>query len=205
MSGNITTIGKKSFYGIDKVRSITIENDLTSIGEESFNGMTKLKTVVYTGARIPECGNNIFPTNELLTKIRVKTSTTFTNGQMFGNKEISKEIIENGKNGETVRYFIDTTVNMMMYGKGIMGTVTITNANEVKNVEIDEGITTITTVMQQFKEMITCKLPNGIITIEAQSYKECTKLTSIIIPSSVISIGNNCFYGCSSIQEINVD
>ena len=41
--------------------------------------------------------------------------------------------------------------------------------------------------------------------IPAETFRGCTSLVSITIPSNVISIGNGAFYGCSNLSEIIID
>ena len=40
--------------------------------------------------------------------------------------------------------------------------------------------------------------------IRAGAFKNCSLLTSIVIPNSVTSIGNNAFYGCSKLKTVNI-
>ena len=49
------------------------------------------------------------------------------------------------------------------------------------------------------KEII---LPNTIITIGEKAFAECSSLETIEIPKSVISIGRHAFYKCASLEEI---
>ena len=109
--------------------------------------MTVLKTFVYMGNGIPQCGDNVFPLNNgMIDKARIKL-TLQTDLTTLSNLPISKEIIENGKNGETVRYFIDTTGNLMMYGKGAM----LVNLDKIlKRVQLLP--TTLTTKLKRLKK-----------------------------------------------------
>lgn len=52
---------------------------------------------------------------------------------------------------------------------------------------------------------ITCwgkKYP--VTELEDKCFYNCTSLTSITIPSSVIYLGYSCFYGCSSLHSVNI-
>ena len=46
------------------------------------------------------------------------------------------------------------------------------------------------------------KIPNGVVTIDNQAFQGCTSLESIIIPSSVTSMGGNAFGWCTSLKNI---
>ena len=47
-------------------------------------------------------------------------------------------------------------------------------------------------------------IPNDVIYIGDEVFKDCTTLQNINIPDSVILIGNEAFSGCSSLQNINI-
>ena len=47
-------------------------------------------------------------------------------------------------------------------------------------------------------------IPNGVTSIGAYTFNDCTSLTSVSIPNSVTSIGGNAFRGCSSLTSITI-
>ena len=47
-------------------------------------------------------------------------------------------------------------------------------------------------------------IPEGVETIGANAYSNCSGLTSVTIPSSVTSIGNSAFSGCTSLESITL-
>ena len=60
-----------------------------------------------------------------------------------------------------------------------------------------------------FNKMIQgCKttvIPSSVTSLEDYCFFKCDSLTSITIPSSVTSLGESCFAGCSSLESITVD
>lgn len=40
--------------------------------------------------------------------------------------------------------------------------------------------------------------------IDEEAFRDCTQLTSVELPNSIVSIGRNAFYGCSGMQTINL-
>ncbi len=51
--------------------------------------------------------------------------------------------------------------------------------------------------------LTTIVLPNSLSTIDSSAFSGCTSLTSITIPDSVTSIGEDAFYGCTSLTRFN--
>ncbi|MBQ0136258.1 MAG: leucine-rich repeat domain-containing protein, partial [Oscillospiraceae bacterium] len=47
-------------------------------------------------------------------------------------------------------------------------------------------------------------IPNSVTSIGDQAFYGCTNLPGIVIPNSVTSIGIQAFYGCSSLTNIKV-
>lgn len=47
-------------------------------------------------------------------------------------------------------------------------------------------------------------IPNSIIYIGREAFRDCSGLTSITIPDSVTRIGERAFYGCSGLMNINI-
>ena len=48
------------------------------------------------------------------------------------------------------------------------------------------------------------KLPGDITAIAGEAFKDCKRLTSVVIPDSVTSIGYSAFYGCSKLTSVNI-
>lgn len=47
-------------------------------------------------------------------------------------------------------------------------------------------------------------IPEGVEIIEANTFRECTSLKSVTIPSSVTKIESNAFYGCTALTSIEL-
>ena len=52
--------------------------------------------------------------------------------------------------------------------------------------------------------MTSITIPNSVTSVGDQAFDECTGLTSITIPNSVTSIGDVAFYNCSSLTSITI-
>ena len=52
--------------------------------------------------------------------------------------------------------------------------------------------------------LTTIVLPNSLSTIDSSAFSGCTSLTSITIPDSVTSIGSSAFYNCTSLTSVAI-
>lgn len=56
-------------------------------------------------------------------------------------------------------------------------------------------------------DMVIPELVNGVkvVAIDAGTFKDCTDLTGISIPSSVVYSGQGAFYGCTSLKKLRLE
>lgn len=63
----------------------------------------------------------------------------------------------------------------------------------------------VNTPWQRFKnEIRAVELPDGLSSVGAHAFSECSGLESIRIPDSVSSIGEHAFYGCSQLSSVQI-
>ena len=89
--------------------------------------------------------------------------------------------------GENVRYnFILSNGTLEISGSGNMNNYSLPNSDAP---------------WYSYKSFIeTVVIDDGVTSIGAFAFYECTGLTSISIPDSVTSIGQGAFYGCTGLQ-----
>ena len=63
----------------------------------------------------------------------------------------------------------------------------------------ESGIELLLGAFEQCKNLTYIKLPNDMKYIYADDFKNCTKLREVVMPDNIQRIGENAFYGCSSI------
>lgn len=77
--------------------------------------------------------------------------------------------------------------------------------NDIKSVSFPEGMTTIGAY--SFKEcsaLTGIHLPNSVTEIGERAFSDCTSMTSVVIPDGVQSIGDYAFAGCSNLASVKI-
>lgn len=74
----------------------------------------------------------------------------------------------------------------------------------IKEVEVKEGITSISNVCDTIRELTKVTLPTGLTEIGDNAFCYCIKIESISIPETVTKLGESAFQSCSTLTEIEI-
>ena len=103
------------------------------------------------------------------------------------------------------------TEDVFYYDTNGVSTITITgyegSASELVIPDTIDGYTVTkigAEVFQKNTNLSTVTLPSGLVSIGSYAFYECTNLKSIVIPDAVTSIGTEAFYGCSSLASVEL-
>ena len=79
------------------------------------------------------------------------------------------------------------------------------NIDNVKNIEIGDGIEKIGDyAFYSCSQLVKIIIPNSVISIGDATFRNCGNLTSITIPDNVTSIGSMAFHRCSKLTSIKI-
>ena len=79
------------------------------------------------------------------------------------------------------------------------------NGEEVKDLIIPEGVTTISNyAFSGCSGLTSVEIPNSVTSIGDEAFSHCSSLTSVEIPNSVTKIGDRAFMDCSSLTSIEI-
>ena len=176
---SVTSIGSYAFQSCTGLTSITIPNSVTSIGNDAFNGCTGLTSVVI-GNSVTSIGEWAFYYCKGLKTVINLSNLTFSKGSTdYGYVAYYADKVYNAPNGSIEGDFIfgkPNDVNTLLYYLG--------NATEL-------------TLPANYK--------GGNYTIGANVFKGNTTITSITIPNSVTSIGNDAFNRCTGLEKVCIN
>ena len=228
----MTTIGESAFYD-SGLESITIPNSITSIGEEAFRDTnltsitipssvtsidrmafyhynSKLESVIFeNGSQLTTIGEMAFSGNKI-TSITIPSSVTSIGQWAFTGNKITNLTIPNSVTSIGSGAFRGTT-NLYYYGSA--GTSTEKWGAKYRNPYFDGDFIytdSTKTVLQGYTGSSTSVIiPSSVTTIGESAFSDLSSptgspITSVTIPSSVTSIGKSAFEECRNLTSITI-
>ena len=211
---SVKSIGDDAFRDCKALQSIVIPNSVTSIGEEAFSDCKALQSIVVPNS-VKSIGNEAFKDCKSLQSIVIPNSvTSIGDGAFWGCESLQSIVIPNSVRSIGDDAFYDCTSLQSIV---IPESVTSIGANPFVN----SGVRSIVShskfftvdreaLYDQKKKLLIAYfskgyhfvIPNSVTNIGDDAFWGCTSLQSIVIPNSVTSIGDYAFSLCKSLQSI---
>ena len=196
--------------GATSLSKIEIPNSVTLIENQAFLNCTSLETV-YLGSKLTQIGSSVFTGCDNLSSIYCKGvtppsySTGFTNDiYLYCQLYIPLGASSNYKSNSPWNNFWNITEDADCIAEFTIDNIKyeVVSGNSIKVV----GNTIVETTELIIPEMVEYhSISYNVIGIADNSFENCKKLTSITIPKTVTSIGNDAFNGCSSLQSVFIE
>ena len=205
---SVTTIGACAFLRCESLTSITIPNSVTSIGNYAFSccsGLPVENNLRYADTYLVEA------VDKTLSTYSIKEGTKWIGDEAFLDCESLTSItIPNSVTSIRYAVFWNTGIyndkskweNNVLYIDNclIEANRSISGAYSIKeNTQLIAG-----GAFEDCHHLTSITIPNSVTSIGEQAFYGCSDLISITIPNSVKSIGNYAFYGCSDLISITI-
>jgi hypothetical protein len=178
-------------------RTYTIPSSVTSI-DGAFLNCSRLTSVTIPPS-VTVIGDRAFQNCTSLTSITIPSSVTSIGDWAFYHCNSLTSI--------AIPSSVTSIKIEALNGCSSLTSITVDNRNpayaSVDGVLFDKNIRTIITYPAG-KTARTYTIPSSVVSIGNSAFRGCSRLTSVTIPSSVTSIGYTAFYECSSLASITI-
>ena len=184
---SVTSIGSSAFSQCSNLISITIPYGITTIENDTFSYCTKLSSIIIPDS-VTSIGKSAFSACDNLKNIAIPNSVTTIGDDAFHSCRnlttiaFPDSVTSIGADAfSETAYFNDDSnwVDNVLY----MGNHLVSAKKSISGI---------------------CRIKDGTEYIVASAFSDCTNLTGITIPNSVITIGNNAFYRCSNLNGVYI-
>ena len=195
LPNSIKKIGDSAFFGCTSLTSIKIPNSVTSIGEYAFYECESLTSVEMSNS-VESIGYGAFHGCSSLESITLPFV-----GAKAGVKDSDTYQYPFGYIFGTSSYTGSYSVKQDYYGSSTSSTTSSTYyiPSSLKSVTIKGG-NILYGALRNCSSLTSIVIPNSVTSIGYRAFSGCSSLTSVVIPDSVTSIGEYAFSGCYSLQ-----
>ena len=216
MPRGVHTLGDNAFSGCSRLEYIYLPDGLQSIGEDCFDGCSDLKNISIPRS-VVEIGDRAFRgtgvkrivlppdlmtlgakafENTPLVQLDIPAATRITNDDLGVMKKLEEITVERGS-----RYY--TFEDGVLYDN-TGGVLLRCPAARSGDFMVPDGVDEIAWNAFSYSQLSSVNISDGVTKIANGAFYASPQLRSVILPASVMSVGESAFYGCSRLQRVNL-
>ena len=221
LPASITTIPDSNNNGIPS--AIGTGTGLSSLITRTFYGCSKLKTITFAeGSNLQTIGNYAFASLTALTSFVIPENVTKIGNYAFtSNSKLTEIVLPDGikELGDAVFKASGLKSILIPAGLSTIGANVFENCKSLVTFELEEGYSLVGFSDYMFSGCSALKniivsgdtltpgsvtIPEFIISLGDNVFKNCTSIQSVKIPGQVTSIGTNLFNGCTALTSLDL-
>ncbi len=207
-NSQLESIGSCAFKGCNSLTSINIPDNVINIDYGAFYECLELRTVCFgNNSKLEEIGSNAFKGCNSLTSLTLPNNVTNIGSDAFQNcynlveiidKSIALTITAGSSDNGYIGYYALQILNQEPIITNFIssGEYDFYNANGNYYLYRYNGVET--------QLILPENINNFIYAVNKYVFYKNNKITSVVIPDNVISIGANAFNGCVSLQTLSL-
>ena len=218
LASGVTSIGNHAFHDCYRLKSIVIPDSVTSIGDYAFHSCQRMQSITM-GKGVTTIGDYAFYFCDGLESIELPDGLISIGKSAFQYCDFKEIIIPDSVSSIGDQAFESCDSLKITIGKGLtfigekafdgcdyLESITVSEDNAVyasqDRILYNKAKTEIILVPKNVAGAV--KIVDGITTIDNAMFSKRSNLTSLEIPSSVTSIGEDAFNGCTHLASITV-
>ena len=205
----VTSIGKSAFFNCSGLTSVEIPDSVVSIGDSAFSICSGLASVKI-GNHVMSIGERAFSSCRKLTSVTIPNSVTDIGERAFEDcSRLTSVTIPDGVtsigydafyNCSDLLFNTSTIPGVKLVDGWVVG-VTSSPAG-VLNLNGARGIGSY--AFFNCSGLTSVEMPDSVMSIGPSAFSCCSGLTRVTIPDGVTSIGPSAFSGCSGLTSVTI-